>query len=79
MTWRNFVYWLMFVLPVMGVAAAADSDHASEGAAPLLSSVWVPSPMDHFSDPLRFVCLLAGAVAVLITFHRMWQNLRGRS
>jgi len=80
MTWRNFAYWFIFVLPVLLVAAATGSEPEEAAAeAPTLAAVWTQSHLSHFSDPLRFASLVAGAMAVVFTFYRVWQNLRPRA
>ncbi len=79
MTWRNFAYWFIFVLPVLVVAAATGSEPEEVAEAHTLAAVWSSQQMSHFSDPLRFASLVAGALALVFTFHRVWQNLRPRA
>jgi len=79
MTWRNFAYWLIVVLPVLIVAAATGSEPDATGEAPTLASAWTQVHMTHLSDPLRSASLVAGVIAVAFTFLRVWQNLRHRA
>lgn len=79
MTWRNVAYWLVFIIPVLVVAAATGSEPEKTGEVLAVTVGWVEGPFSHLDDPLRTGSLLAGLLAVSFTFHRMWRNLRGRA